>query len=379
MLAALAAVTEHIGLAGTLNTTFNEPYELARQLATLDHLSGGRAGWNVVTSLGRLHRGELPPRRLPRPTRERYARADEFVAPRGQLWDSWGDDAVVADAATGRFLRAGTPATFAHSGPQFDIGGRFTVPRSPQGHPVILQAGDSADGPRLRGGERRTRSSRRHSHLPRRPGVLRATSRRALARTAGTPTSSRSSRRPRSCSATPRPRPPSGRARSAASRSAGDAPIRSLEQVWNRDLSGYDPDGPLPDVDPDPEARRSSRAAPASTRTASTPSRRVARAGRGEELLSIRELVDRGVVARGVRRHARAGRRRASTSSSRTTAPTAFILGRTSRPAGLDEFVDKVVPLLQERGSLRTEYDGSTLRDNLALPAYAGHAEPAAV
>ena len=145
VLAALAAVTEHIGLVGTLNATFNEPYELARQLASLDHLSGGRAGWNVVTSWDaftgqNFRRGGFLTRD------ERYTRAEEFVNTVRELWDSWAEDAVLADKASGRFLADDEAGAFAHTGPQFDIDGRFTVPRSPQGRPVIVQAGISPQG-----------------------------------------------------------------------------------------------------------------------------------------------------------------------------------------------------------------------------------------
>ena len=145
VLAALAAVTEHIGLVGTLNATFNEPYELARQLASLDHLSGGRAGWNVVTSWDaftgqNFRRGGFLTRE------ERYTRAEEFVNTVRELWDSWAEDAVLADKASGQFLADDSAGRFAHTGSQFDIDGRFTVPRSPQGRPVIVQAGISPQG-----------------------------------------------------------------------------------------------------------------------------------------------------------------------------------------------------------------------------------------
>jgi len=146
ILAALAAVTEHIGLTGTINSTFNEPYEVARQFASLDHLSGGRAAWNVVTSWdaftgenfrrgGYLERGD------------RYVRAAEFVQATRELWDSWDSDAIVADPARGEFLRTGARrGRFEYSTENFGISGNFTVPRSPQVHPVILQAGDSDGG-----------------------------------------------------------------------------------------------------------------------------------------------------------------------------------------------------------------------------------------
>lgn len=111
VLASLAAVTDHIGLIGTLSSTFNEPYELGRQLASLDHLSGGRAGWNVVTSWDaftgqNFRRGGFLTRE------ERYTRAEEFVRTVQELWDSWAEDAIVADKQSGRFLADDTVGRF---------------------------------------------------------------------------------------------------------------------------------------------------------------------------------------------------------------------------------------------------------------------------
>src|SRR3954447_22277179 len=145
VLAALAAVTDRIGLAGTINTTFNEPWELARQFATLDLLRGGRSAWNLVTSSdaftgANFRRGGFLP------YEERYARAAELVAVARALWDSWDDDAVVAHASTGQFVRPGSVRAVRHDGAHFQVRGEFTTPRGPQGHPVLFQAGDSADG-----------------------------------------------------------------------------------------------------------------------------------------------------------------------------------------------------------------------------------------
>ncbi len=148
VLTALVGVTTHLGLAGTLNATFHEPYEMARQLATLDHLSGGRAAWNVVTSSDAFT-GENFRRGGFLDHADRYLRAEEFIDVCRQLWDSWAADEVVADATTGRFVRDGNPGAFEHHGAQFDIHGHFNVPRSPQVHPVILQAGDSDGGREL--------------------------------------------------------------------------------------------------------------------------------------------------------------------------------------------------------------------------------------
>ena len=145
MLAALAAVTDRLGLAGTINSTFNEPYEVARQFASLDHLSGGRAAWNVVTSWDAFT-GENFRRGGFLPQDERYERARTFLQTTWELFDSWRGDEIVADKATGEFLADRSAGAFAHHDAHFDISGQFNVPRSPQGRPVIFQAGDSDEG-----------------------------------------------------------------------------------------------------------------------------------------------------------------------------------------------------------------------------------------
>jgi FMN-dependent oxidoreductase (nitrilotriacetate monooxygenase family) len=145
VLAALAAVTDHLGLAGTINSTFNEPYEVARQFASLDHLSGGRAAWNVVTSWDAFT-GENFRRGGFLREDDRYARAKQFLAAATKLFDSWSGDEIVADKESGKFLSDANVGSFEHHDEFFDIAGQFNVPRSPQGRPVIFQAGDSDNG-----------------------------------------------------------------------------------------------------------------------------------------------------------------------------------------------------------------------------------------
>src|SRR4051812_17852721 len=144
VLAALAAVTAHLGLTGTINSTFNEPYEVARQFASLDHLSAGRAGWNVVTSWDAFT-GENFRRGGFLPQDQRYSRAETFLRTTWELFDSWQDSDFVADKESGVFVKPDA-GRFAHQSAHFDISGRFNVPRGPQGRPVILQAGDSDEG-----------------------------------------------------------------------------------------------------------------------------------------------------------------------------------------------------------------------------------------
>src|SRR3954469_14212317 len=132
ILSALAAVTERLGLTGTINSTFNEPYEVARQFASLDHLTDGRAAWNVVTSWDAFT-GENFRRGGFLAQEQRYDRARTFLETTFELFDSWGGDEVVADRDSGTFLADPAAGSFRHSDEHFDIEGRFSVPRSPQG------------------------------------------------------------------------------------------------------------------------------------------------------------------------------------------------------------------------------------------------------
>ncbi|WP_395106204.1 NtaA/DmoA family FMN-dependent monooxygenase [Actinomadura sp. SCN-SB] len=248
VLSALAAVTAHLGLAATVNSTFNEPYEVARRLATLDHLSGGRAAWNVVTSWdeftgANFRRGGYLAEA------DRYNRAREFLTTARELWDSWRDGDVVADRGTGEFLARGDAGAFAHRGPQFDICGRFNVPRGPQGHPVIIQAGDSPEG--------REFAARDADVIFSRHGTLedgRAFYSDVKGRMA------KYGRAPSELKIMPAVTYVLGdTAEEAAERAAQirraqvspQTAMVFLEAMWGRDLSGYDPDGPLPDVEPD--------------------------------------------------------------------------------------------------------------------------------
>lgn len=216
VLASLAAVTEHLGLAGTINTTFNEPYELARQFASLDHLSGGRAAWNVVTSFDaftgqNFRRGGYLDRS------QRYARAEETVAAVRALWDSWAAGDIVADRESGRYLARSDAGAFAVHSSQFDIAGRFTVPRSLQGRPVTLQAGVSPQGRDFAAANADAIFSPTVNSP--RPPISTATSRPARSRPDARPTTSRSCPRRVSYSATPRPRPSRSTTPSVTSRS----------------------------------------------------------------------------------------------------------------------------------------------------------------
>ena len=364
ILAALAAVTDRLGLAGTINSTFNEPYEVARQFATLDHLSGGRAAWNVVTSWDAFT-GENFRRGGFLPQEARYDRARTFLATAFELFDSWQEDEIVADASSGVFLRRPDAGSFAHRDAHFDIAGQFDVPRSPQGRPVIFQAGDSDEGREFAAAAADAIFSR-HSTLE--TGQAFYADVKGRLGTYGRSTGDLKILP----AATFVLAATDADARELAhevrlQQVSGATAIAFLEQLWNRDLSAYDPDGPLPDIDPDPGENTTAHGR-ASVRMHRDPIatarqwRTKAEAGG----LSIRELIVE-VTARQSFIGSPATIAATINDYVQADASDGFILVPHITPGGLDEFADTVVPLLQERGVYRTEYTGSTLREHLGL------------
>ena len=364
VLAALAAVTDRLGLAGTINSTFNEPYEVARQFASLDHLSAGRAAWNVVTSWDAFT-GENFRRGGFLPAEQRYQRAKQFLNAASDLFASWRGDEIVADKASGVFLNDPNAGSFSHRDDQFDIHGRFNVPRSPQGRPVILQAGDSDEGREfaaatadaifsrygtLEAGQafysdvkgRLAQYGRTHDQLvilPAATFVLGDTDADAQERAAVV----------------------------RRQQVSGQTAIKFAEQLWNRDLSGHDPDGPLPAVDPLVGENTIAKGR-ASVRMYRDP---IATANEWRELATAKKLSLREVIIEVTGRQNFIGS--AATIAERINtlvqadASDGFILVPHITPGGLDAFADTVVPLLQERGVFRTEYEGTTLREHLGL------------
>ncbi|QNS07095.1 NtaA/DmoA family FMN-dependent monooxygenase [Streptomyces xanthii] len=343
VLNALAAVTDRLGLAATVNATFNEPYETARRFATLDHLSRGRAAWNVVTSSDaftgeNFRRGGFLDRA------DRYTRAAEFVDVARQVWD------------------AGAERAFRHAGQHFTVEGDLGPARPPQGHPVVIQAGDSDEGREfaasaadviftrhgtLEAGRafsadvkgRLARYGRAQGDLKIMPGVtfvLGDTAEEAQEKAAEI------------------------RRQQVSPQNA----LLTLEQVWGVDLSAYDPDGPLPDIDPVPGTGLSQgRTHRGDVFELAEKWRALSR----DKGLSIRQT-----VIETTRRQSFIGTPAAVAAEIDTFvqagAADGFILVPHLTPGGLDEFVDQVVPLLQERGVFRTEYTGTTLRSHLGLP-----------
>jgi FMN-dependent oxidoreductase (nitrilotriacetate monooxygenase family) len=346
VLNALAAVTTHLGLGGTINTTFNEPFEIAKQFASLDHLSGGRAAWNLVTSsdafTGENFRrgGFLAPD-------QRYTRAAEILEVATKLWDSW--------------PAGGVPGFVEHTGEHFRVSGRFALPGSPQGRPVLLQSGDS-DAGREFGAATADAIFSRHTTLDagreffadlkdrmawhgRRPDQLKIlpAATFVLGDTAADAEE---------------------RALHIRRQQVGPATaIAFLEQVWGRDLSGYDPDGPLPDVDPDPEGVHITRGR---VRHDKDP---MAVAKQWRELAEERDLSIRELIIETTARQSFVGTAAEVAEQMddyvQADASDGFILIPHLTPGGLDEFVEAVVPELQDRACYRADYSGRTLRDHL--------------
>ncbi|MEU9856294.1 NtaA/DmoA family FMN-dependent monooxygenase [Streptomyces sp. NPDC047974] len=364
VLSALAAVTERLGLTGTINSTFNEPYEVARQFASLDHLSGGRAAWNVVTSWDAFT-GENFRRGGFLPEDQRYSRAREFLTAATELFDSWRGDEIVADRETGRFLGDARAGAFVHQGPHFDIAGRFDVPRSPQGRPVIFQAGDSDEGREFAAAGADAIFSRHSTLEPARAfysdvkGRLARhgrTHRELLILPAATFVLGDTDAEANELAREVRRRQVSGR-----------TALTYLEHVWNRDLSAYDPDGPLPDIDPAPGENTVTRGrADVRMHRDRLAVARQWRERAAAEKLSIRELV---IETTGRQSFIGSPATVADTIDHfvQTDAADGFILVPHLTPGGLDAFADTVVPLLQERGVFRHDYTGTTLREHLGL------------
>lgn len=364
LLSALAMKTEKLGLVATLSTSYNEPYAAARRMSSLDHVSHGRAGWNVVTSTTRNearnfgrdeHFGHA----------ERYERADEFLQVVKALWDSWDEDAFLVDKAQGRFFDPDKLHGLSHEGRFFKVAGPLTTARPPQGHPVIVQAGASPTGQDF---------ASRHAEVvfTSQPSLERAREFRDgfRARLAG------GGRDPNTCKILPSIQPIVGETEQDAQRIARelealihpDVAIGMLELLLGGtvDLRSVDPDGPLPEV---PETIRSQ-----------SVQRRVIEMAE-EQQLSVRELALKTAATR--------------TSSGMVGAPEqiadrlqewieqggadGFAIAAPYLPGSFTAFAEHVVPILQRRGLFRSDYEGETLRDHLGLPVppsrHEGHPE----
>ena len=350
LLSALSQVTQRIGLIATGSTTFDAPYHIARRFASLDHLSGGRAGWNIVTTsnpdaalnFGLEEHMEHA---------ERYARAREFYDVVTGLWDSWADDAFVRDVEKGLYFHPDKLHVLNHTGKYLSVRGPLNIARPIQGWPVIVQAGASDAGRQLAaetaeavftaqanlaaGREfyvdvkgRTEKAGRSREHLKILPGcfvVVGDTVEEARAK----------------------------RAKLDSLVHYANA-IGSLSIALGHDAAKFDPDAPLPDI-PESNASKSGR------------QRAIDLASR--ENLTVRQLAQRLGGHSGL---AMVGTPATIADEMEewlhTDASDGFTIMFPYLPGGLDDFVDRVVPELQRRGLYRREYEGKTLRENLGLP-----------
>ncbi len=351
LLPALAAVTEHLGLIATASTSYNDPYHIARKFASLDHLSNGRAGWTVVTSVN--------PREALNFGREehlehadRYRRAREFYDVVTGLWDSWADDAFIRDVESGVFFNPDRLHVLNHEGPYFRVRGPLNVARPIQGWPLIVQAGSSEDGRQL---------AAETAEM-----IFSADSQRAAACAFYADVKGRMrklGRDPEHLKVMPGAFVLVGETVSAArakkqhldSLVHPDSGLSSLSGLLGHDISGYDLEGPLP-VIPETNGSKSAR------------EKIIVRAA--AEGLSIRQLAQWIGGSYGTLELIGTPQTIADEMQAwlETRACDGFNVMFPYLPEGLDDFVNLVVPELQRRGIYRTAYTGRTLRENLGLP-----------
>ncbi|MNZ44662.1 Nitrilotriacetate monooxygenase component A [compost metagenome] len=351
LLAALAAVTERIGLIGTVSTTYNEPYHLARKFASLDWISGGRAGWNLVTSSAPAEALNFNQDALPEHG-ERYQRAEEFLDVVQGLWDSWEDDAFVHDKASGQFFDPAKLHVLNHQGPYYKVKGPLNVARSPQGYPVLVQAGSSDAGKEIAA---RTAEAIFTAHQSLESAqAFYADVKGRLARYG---------RSPEELKILPGILAIVGRTEEEA-----QAKYQQLQELIHpqvglsllsgmigADLSGYDLDGPVPQDLPETNGGKSRQALLLDLAA--------------RENLSIRELYLRIAGARGHWTVVGSASQVADQIQLwfENGAADGFNVMPPWLPGGLEDFIELVVPELRRRGLFREEYAGSTLREHFGL------------
>ena len=349
LLPALAMVTERLGLIATGSTTYDEPYHVARRFASLDHISGGRAGWNVVTTSNpdasrNFGREEHLEHAL------RYRRAREFFDVVTGLWDSWEDDAFLRDQETGIFFDPAKLHVLGHRGEYFDVRGPLNIARPVQGWPVIVQAGASDAGRQL---------AAETAEAVFAPAANLEAGREYYADVKGR--MEKAGREPDQMKILPGCMVVVGDSLDEAKEKRAlldskvhfDSAIASLSISLGHDASKFDPDGPLPEI-PESNASKSGR------------ERAIALAKR--ENLTVRQLAQRlggysGLCILGTPEQIADEMEEWL----ETRGSDGFNLMFPYLPEGLDDFVDRVVPVLQRRGLFRTEYEGATLRENLGL------------
>jgi FMN-dependent oxidoreductase (nitrilotriacetate monooxygenase family) len=349
MLAALAASTSHIGLGATVSTTYSDPFSVARAFASLDHVSNGRAAWNAVTtanSSAAANFGTTHPDHA-----RRYEMAGEFLDVVKGLWDGWADDAVVADRVSGLYIDPARLRPIDHDGPFFKVKGPLNISRSPQGHPVVLQAGGSEAGQNLAARTADVVFSVVQDIDEAKAGYASLKNRLPAF-----------GRKAEDVTVLPGVMPIVGRTDKDAleklavlqSFVSGSNALAILSDRLGQDMSAYDLDGPVPDL-----------ALPDSYQ--SFASVMLAKARR--ENMTLRDLYNLTAAARGHWVLCGSAERIADTLQAwfDDRAADGFNVMPPYFHEGFEDFVQLVVPILQERGLFRADYAGTTLRDHLGL------------
>ncbi len=350
LLSALAAVTDKIGLAATASTTFDEPYHIARRFASLDHISRGRAAWNIVTTsnpdsalnFGKDEHVEHG---------ERYKRAREFYDVVTGLWDSFADDAFIRDQESGIFFDPSKMHVLDHHGDDFNVRGPLNIARPVQGWPVIVQAGQSEPGRQLAAETAEVVFCAPRDIVESKKLYADLKSRLAAA-----------GRAPSSLKILPAAFIVLGDSLEEAKQKRAkldslvhyDSGIASLSIALGHDVSGFDPDDYLPQI-PETNASKSGRA-------------QVLKLAE-EEKLTVRQLAQRYGGYSGL---AFVGTVESVADEMQKwleeDASDGFTIVFPFLPQGLDDVAERLVPELQRRGIFRTDYEGSTLREHLGLP-----------
>jgi FMN-dependent oxidoreductase (nitrilotriacetate monooxygenase family) len=355
LLTVLSGVTEHIGLIATASTTYNEPYNLARRFASLDHISGGRAGWNIVTTAGvdaarnfNLH--ELPSHG------ERYARAAEFVDVSIKLWDSWADEAPLGDKARGVWGDDDKLYPARHDGAHFKVDGALNVPRSPQAHPLLVQAGSSEDGKYLAARYAEAVFTAQQT-LEDAQAFYRDLKARAKAL----------GRDPDTVKILPGLVPAIGSTEAEARQLDEELDRLIVPEYAKRQLAEtlhLRPEDLALDAELPADLPGEDEIEGAKSRYTLVVN--LAR----RERLTVRQLIGRLGGGRGHRTFAGTPEQVADAIQHwwEQGAADGFNVMPPVLPSGLTAFVDQVVPILQKRKLFRTEYEGKTLRDNYGLP-----------
>jgi len=354
VIATMAAVTERLGLGATISTTYYPPYHVAREFASLDQLSGGRVSWNVVTSLNNAEaRNFGVDQHLEHDSR--YDRADEFLEAVRKLWNSWDADALVLDKASGQFADPSKVRYVDHRGEWLNVRGPLQVPRSPQGEPVILQAGLSDRGKRFAG-----RWAEGVFSVAPNLAFMQSNYRdiKAQVKAAG--------RDPDQTKIFTAVMPVLGETEAIArerlkylnSLVHPEVGLSTLSSHTGINLAVYPLDTPMTEVLRDLKERNVPTPLHMFTMAMQANALTLGEMGRryGTNVAFVPQWVGTGEqIADQIEAHFKAG------------AADGFIISPAFLPGAYDEFVDQVVPILQARGLFRTEYEGHTLRDHLGL------------